>query len=348
MYCPRLDHFAKLHPPSSQGKSNEVITGCCVMTNSPSFNNYDQMMSSQWLKNIRSTFDEGKFPGECVRCRQFEEIGLESSRIHYLAEHQRTVEQFGNDYLTVSLMLDNICNTACQFCTPDVSTKIASLIDNNYQVRDASAYYDQLPLERITQFDFEGGEPSNSKNVKKVLKNLPPSVKSIRINTNCTSFMDELIPIAEDGVLILLTISTDGVGKIREYMRWPTKWDNFVNTLHQYKKFAEAYSNTVSINLHTTLAALNVYDLDNIIDFAKEQELPHSITQLAGPLALRISDINSFTVRAKEKFADSKDEYLSNLSKGIAVGYNNQVVIDNFIKRQDSLRNISIKNYIEF
>ena len=346
MYCPRLDHFAKLHPPNQIG-SDKVVAGCCIMTGPPSFKNYDEMMGSQWLKNIRDTFAKDKFPQECIRCREFEEINLGSDRIHYLTEHQRTVDQLGPNYLTVSLMLDNICNTACQFCIPEVSTKIASLVSNNYSIRDASAYYDELPLERITQFDFEGGEPSNSKNVKRILKNLPPNIKSIRINTNCTSFMDELIPLAEDGISILITISTDGVGKVQEYMRWPTKWDNFVNTLHQYKEFARAYSDTVNINLHTTLAALNVYDLDNIINFANEQELAHSITQLAGPIALRISDINSFTTKAKEKFSRSNDEYLMNLSKGIAVGYNNQVLIDNFIKRQDSLRKINVTDYID-
>jgi sulfatase maturation enzyme AslB (radical SAM superfamily) len=346
MQCPRLDHFAKLHPPKSQFGKDAVIMGCCVMTNAPSFRSYAAMMDSQWLKNVRNIFDQDKFPSECNRCQQFEELNLESSRTHYIAQHERTVEQFGADYLTVSLMLDNICNTACQFCSPEISTKIASLMFRDYEVQDASPYYTELPLARITQLDFEGGEPSNSKNVKQVLKDLPTNVKSIRINTNCTLFMDELIPLAEDGISILLTISTDGIGKVQEYMRWPTKWDNFVNTLHQYKKFAEAYSEIVNINLHTTLTALNVYDLDNIMAFAKDSELAHSISQIDGPIALRISDTNSFTIRAKEKFSSSNDEYLMNLSKGIAVGHNNQALLDNFIGRQDALRKISITDYI--
>lgn len=348
MHCPRLDHFAKLHPPLLWSNKPKVVMGCCVMTGAPSFGSYDEMMRSQWLEEIRRSFAEDKFPKECVRCKEFEDLNLESSRLHYVTEQDRTVKDFGENYLTVSLMLDNICNAACQFCTPEISTKIASLTSNNYQIRDATPYYSNLPIDRITQIDLEGGEPSNSKNVKKLLKDLPPNLKSIRINTNCLSFMEELIPIAEQGISILITISTDGVEEVQEYMRWPTKWPKFLSTLRQYEAFAQAYPKLVNINLHTTLTALNVYDLDNIIEFAKTNNLAHSIAQIAEPAVLKISEINSFTLSAKEKFSKSNNQYLIKLAEGIATGRENQVLLNNFIKSQDSLRKINIQHYIKY
>lgn len=346
MHCARLEHFAKLTPPMIEFASNAVISGCCVMVNNPYFSSYSEMMSSQWLKNIKDSFKENKFPSECIRCQEKEEINIFSDRMHYNEDMKR---QTNTDYLTVDLMLDNICNTACQFCSPSVSTKIASLISSKYEIKDASPYFNDkvLPIDRITQLDLTGGEPSNSKNIKKVLKSLPPNLKSIRVNTNCTSFMDELIPIADTGISIQITISLDGIEKVQEYMRWPTKWNNFCDVLEKYKKFASNYK-TVDINLYTTLTALNIYDFDNIINFVKEHNIVHSFNNIANKKELWITNINSFTLAAKEKFAKEENTILNSFSKLIASGDNNQTEFDNFVKTQDSLRKINIRDYITY
>lgn len=346
MYCARLDHFAKLTPPNVEFGSNAVISGCCVMNDKPFFSSYSEMIDSNWMKNIKNTFKENKFPKECVRCQEKEEINQKSDRMHYNEDMKM---QSNTDYLTVDLMLDNICNTACQFCSPRVSTKIASLISSNYEIRDATPYYNSkvLPIDRITQLDLTGGEPSNSKNIKEVLKSLPPNIKSIRVNTNCTSFMNELIPTAETGISIQITISLDGVGKVQEYMRWPTKWNIFCDVLEKYKKFASNYE-AVSINLYTTLTALNIYDFDNIIHFVKEHSIGHSFNNIADKKELLITNVNSFTLAAREKFTKEENSTLNHYSNLIASGDDNQTEFDNFVKKQDSLRKINIRDYITY
>lgn len=346
MDCARLEHFAKFSPPWRGFASTAVISGCCVMVSAPFFSSYSEMISSQWLKNIKDSFKENKFPSECIRCQQKEEINICSDRMFYNEDMKM---QSNTDYLTVDLMLDNICNTACQFCSPAVSTKIGSLVSSNYEIKNVSTYFNDkvLPIDRITQLDLTGGEPSNSKNIKEVLKSLPPNIKSIRVNTNCTSFMDELIPIAEMGISIQITISLDGVGKVQEYMRWPTKWNIFCDVLEKYKKFASNYS-SVNINLYTTLTALNIYDFDNIINFAKEHSIGHSFNNIAKPKALSITTVNSFTLAAKEKFAKEENPILNSFYKLIASGNNNQIEFDMFVKDQDCLRKINIRDYITY
>ncbi len=344
MQCPRLDHFARIVPGKSPGTT--LITNCCVMVNAPSFSNYDNMMQSRWLKDAKSKLENDEFPKECIRCKEQEKVGLISDRMFWLDVHKNT-QEIKPDYLVVSLKLDNICNTACQFCKPDTSSKIASLHKHSIKIQETGNFYSVLPTDRIIQLDFEGGEPSNSKNVSDVLQNLPKNVKNIKIYTNGRSFMKELLLAAQKGVQVQICISLDGVGKVQEYVRWPTKWQEYTDTIFEYKDFAREYPDLVSINFFTTICALNVNDLENIIDFSEKCEIPISMSKLSTPEELDISKSNKLTIRAKSIMENSQKEYLRKLSQGVAIGMNNDDKIDQFLTKQDSLRDINIKDFID-
>jgi hypothetical protein len=204
MHCPRLDHFAKILP-HDQKENQTAVMNCCVMTDAPLFDSYDEMMNSEWLATTKKLFASDQWPAECVRCKDQEEIGLKSDRLQWTDFHKDLLIDHGSDYLTVSMMLDNICNTACQFCSPHISSKLASLQPVPLKIRQVGSYEEKLPLHRITQIDLEGGEPSNSKNVKQLLTNLPQRVNTIKMYTNARSFLDELVPVAERGIKIQIT-----------------------------------------------------------------------------------------------------------------------------------------------
>jgi molybdenum cofactor biosynthesis enzyme MoaA len=364
MHCPRLDHFAKILPHDHK-KNQTVVINCCVMTNAPRFNSYDEMMSSRWLSTTKKLFASNQWPNECVRCKDQEEIGLKSDRLQWIDFHKDLLIDHGSDYLTVSMMLDNICNTACQFCSPYVSSKLASLqtvpspirqsvfspyvgskLASLQTIRQVGSYEEKLPLHRITQIDLEGGEPSNSKNVKQLLTNLPQRVNTIKMYTNARSFLDELVPVAERGIKIQISISLDGVGAVQEYIRWPTQWSEFCETIEQYKELQIRFPETVNLSFKTTICALNLVDLPNIINFAGKQNINHSVSQLEYPQVLHISSTNSYTVSARNQLEKSPNEFCQKLAHGVATQKENQQEIDKFINQQDMLRKISIKDYI--
>jgi sulfatase maturation enzyme AslB (radical SAM superfamily) len=345
MHCPRLDHFAKILP-HDQKENQTAVMNCCVMTDAPLFNSYDEMMDSEWLSTTKELFSNNKWPAECVRCQEQEEIGLKSDRLQWIDFHKDLLIDHGPDYLMVSMMLDNVCNTACQFCSPHISSKLASLQMMPLKIRQVGSYEEKLPWNRITQIDLEGGEPSNSKNVKQLLTNLPQRVKTIKIYTNARSFLDELEPIAERGIGIQISISLDGVGSVQEYIRWPTQWSEFSQTIEKYKQLQNRFPNTVSLCFKTTICALNLADVPNIIDFAEKQHIVHSMSQLAYPQALHISYANSYTLSARELLEKSSNELCQKLAHGVATQKENQQEIDNFIIQQDQLRKISINKYI--
>jgi molybdenum cofactor biosynthesis enzyme MoaA len=148
----------------------------------------------------------------------------------------------------------------------------------------------QLPQDRIAHLDINGGEPSYSKNYKQLLANLPPNLKTLRLNTNCSTVLNELVDVANSGIEVTVTVSCDGIGPVHELTRWPITWQTFYNNLMTYK------SMPVQLNLWTTVSVLNVDDLPNIQAFAQEHSINHSWAYLKQPYQLAV-DNNDYNAR---------------------------------------------------
>jgi sulfatase maturation enzyme AslB (radical SAM superfamily) len=296
------------------------------MVDAPEFDSLAQMDFSEWLSNIKQ--QPGMWPTECQRCQQTEQINNTSIRLNAI-EFDR--KQTRLDYLTVGGVLDNICNSACQSCNQHLSTKIGSLISRNYPIVDNSAAFWQLPLERVVHLDVNGGEPSASKNYRNVLKNIPPSVESVRINTNCSTIIPEIAELLERDIRVTVTVSLDGIGRIHDYVRWPIKWENFERNLDTYKNMG-----IQELNTWTTVSALNIGDLKNILEYAKQQGIDHSWALLEQPNVLSVKYSNHFT-----RTADVPDE----LKHVVAKDRDNTVELQLWTLEQDCLREIKLWDY---
>lgn len=322
MYCPRLDHFVRLNPTGT--------VGCCGhMTTSPQFENLEVMHSSEWMTNIKHQFENNVWPSECLRCQQTESINQTSIRLNAIEfDKKQTID----NYLTVGGVLDNICNSACQFCNQNLSTKIGSLITKKYIKIDNLNKFQSLPQERIVHLDINGGEPSASKNYQYLLNNLPPNVKSIRVNTNCSTVIKELEEINKRGIEVTVTVSFDGIGPYHDYVRWPISWDKFHVNLSQYQQM-----NLHDLNLWTTVNALNINDLPRMIEFVKARGLNHSYALLQQPSPLNVRYTNGLTTKAKGKLIEHP------IAKFIAIDRDNSDELENYIRDQDAMRGISLE-----
>lgn len=331
MWCPRLDHFARFN-------ANGTISRCGHMVNPPGFSTIEMMDTSPWLQNIKDQFENNIWPSECQRCEQTEKINGTSIRLNSIKLDQT---QTRTDYLHVSGVLDNICNSACQFCNLTLSTKIGSLTSVNYIKIDNSERYWSLPLERIEHLDINGGEPSASKNYKKILENLPPNLKTLRVNTNCSILLPELQKINDTGIEVTVTVSFDGIGLVHDYVRWPIKWDKFYENLMEYKTYK-----IHSLNLWSTINVLNINDWENMLEFIKLHEFDHSYALLSAPSPLNIGFENLLTLKAKQQLELSDNPVLVNLANEIAIKGNNENELKSFIAKQDQIRNINILDFI--
>ena len=282
MYCPRLDHFVRFNP-------NGTVSPCGHMVNAPQFDSLAVMELSQWRSEAKEKMSNDEWPVECIRCQETEP---DSIRVYATKLHSQTQQ---TDYLQVGGVLDNLCNAACQTCNETLSTRIGSLNGRIFPVVNNFDRFLKLPQERIVHLDINGGEPSYSKNYKRLLANLPPNLKTLRLNTNCSTILTELVDIANRGIEVTVTVSCDGIGAVHDFVRWPIPWQDFYDNLMTYKTMP------VALNLWTTVSVLNVDDLPNIQKFAQEHSIDHSYAYLKLPFELSVDN----------KDATARDTYIA-------------------------------------
>lgn len=336
MYCPRLNHFVRLNQNGSIGK-------CGHMVNAMGFKTFQDLEESKWLDGIKDKMSKDQWPDECVRCKQTEEVTGESIRTKSIQRH-KALQPFHKEYLVVGGVLDNVCNSACQSCNAGLSTKIGSLESKNYpRVNNIDKFY-SLPQDRILEVDVNGGEPTASKNYKKILANLPDSTKIVRMNTNGSRMIKELEVILKNRAMVIVTLSFDGTGDVHDYVRWPIKWKNYIKTVQAYKQLQKQYP-LLKLNCWTTVSSLNVANMPNILDFVTEHNLDHAWAFLNDPDALNVKYKNNFTNKAKSILEKSSYPECREISTKIAVSDDNSEKLNLFIKRQDYLRKIDINEY---
>lgn len=309
MQCPRLDHFVRFNPGGT-------VSRCGHMIAPPQFRSLEELDQSDWLRNIRKQ----EWPAECLRCYDTERVNGKSIRQNAI---EFDAKQTNKNYLIVGGILDNVCNSACFTCSKEYSTKIGSLTDKIYPIVDNSEAYWNLPLERVVHLDINGGEPSASKNYKRILQNLPPNLESLRLNTNCSLIIEELEDIVAKGIDVTVTVSLDGIEAVHDYVRWPIKWDKFYSNLMLYKQM------NVKLNTWTTVSALNIRDFKNILKFVSKNKLNHSYAFLNDPDVLNVKYWNRYTSVCKGQF------------NRVATDRNNDLELDVFLEEQNHIRGIS-------
>ena len=299
------------------------------MANPPLFDTVDQLKQSEWLANVKNQFYNDKYPPECVRCELKKSSNMYSNACHV----DKLYKKINPEYIILTGSPDNQCNAACISCSPECSSRIASLKGMRLQV-DQWQFMNALDLTNIIQVDLAGGEPAISKKYQLFLKELPDTVYHIRINTNGSILFPNLDVFLKKFKKITITLSIDGIGSVFEYTRWPIKWATFESVLQQYLALQQTHKN-LTINTFSTVSALNVNDLPNIINYTKQLNVLHSCSFLERPLAINVKFQNQLTARAKHLFPEI-----------VAIDANNQPELDSFIQEQDNLRHINSSNFI--
>ncbi len=340
MKCPRIDHFVRLNHTGKIGK-------CGHMTRAPEFDNMNDMQNSIWLKKIKKQMQDNVWPKECVRCQMTENTSKSSIRLDMI-ERDRILNSIQKDYIIVGGVLDNICNSACQSCNAELSTKIGSLSSNNYKKINNYDNFFSLPQDRIVEVDVSGGEPTASPHYKKLLRNLPSSTKIVRINTNGSKIIPEIEQLLEKEMRVIITLSFDGTQNVHDYARWPILWRDYKKNVLKYIELRKKYT-TLRLNFWTTVSCLNVGNLENIINYAKAVRIDHAYGFCIEPVQLDIRYVNELTTKAREQLSSTNNKFLSAIAnKCGSFNKDNSIELKKFIKMQDSLRKISFKDYLNF
>lgn len=259
--------------------------------------------------------------------------------------------------MDIDVRLDNICNLACRHCGPTESIKwykewpvlmnkstfksyehTVTIINGSNDKNSPYGWTERVnvlnifdKLEHLKTIYLSGGEPLINKQHLSLLqlyvdKKLSYDIE-LSYNTNLTLLPTGILDIWKEFKTVLLGCSLDGIGKVNDYIRYPSKWENIVKTI----KEIESYDiENIRPWLTFTWNIYNSLDVLNVIDWVLEQKFRRfnkwaktpvfTYHPLHNPEYLCVTSIPTY---AKEAIANKFDSWLStNKNKYGIIQYN--------------------------
>lgn len=352
----------------------------------------NDVMNSHYLKQFRVDLLNGKFPKSCARCVQTENDGGVSRRIieneQYAHLKDKVLAQTLDDGTLTSesvyhidYRLGNICNLQCRMCHPRASSKwikeygeldsdlanplFQSTLDtfkNMGWMKDDSIIEDfKQKVKNIERLHFGGGEPLYSPIMQDILKVAIESGVSQKIilsyNTNMTILSDEILELWSHFKEVRIMASIDGVGKLNDYIRYPSKWEQIDKNL-KFLDINHSKYNISEILISTTVQMNNIFHIDKLMDYLAQfkfvKPVPNlvalyyprflSLTGLPRNLAkISFLKLMSLSQKAQEQLTED-DSYLVQNFKQIANSCLRDIDLEARKKRQEEFVRYS-RNY---
>ena len=299
------NHIAITQP---EGK----ITPCCHFNNNPNphwddvnlntVNTLNNIHSSYRWFDLRETLNEGvKYTG-CENCWIAENTGYKSKREYY------NLLNTGNNLEDLEIAFDFSCNFMCRSCRPGISSTwdkvdVSSLKEfekDHYEPLKNDNYRDKFKrlientdLSNLKRLSVVGGEPFLSPTFEWFLSRISQQLQ-IKITTNGSIFPSKKLLNLLSKHNVFLDISIDSVGKLAEVIRYGVSWEVVDKNIKKFLKteFFVKFCCLVSI--------MNVNKLDNVIKYARENNVPVVPYYLNWPYHLR-SNIFPYEIRKNWK-----------------------------------------------
>jgi sulfatase maturation enzyme AslB (radical SAM superfamily) len=183
--------------------------------------------------------------------------------------------------------LGNHCNSACVFCCPEFSSRLAAefknigLIDRlppASWVEDSdllSRFIETLRLTpKLAYLHFIGGETLITPAFKTILEKLIDhglSDCAIGFTTNLTVWNSEIVNLLKRFQTVNVGLSIETMDSVNDYVRWPSRSDQIQEVLKKWVTLSKNYGWYTSLRVTPTL--LTVGRLVKVYDFAFENHL---------------------------------------------------------------------------
>lgn len=300
--------------------TNGYCSSCCMMQHyfnngSDSLNvkehSFEEIFNTSSRKQIIDDFKNGIKNSACQHCWNEEESGIRSKRIRdnerFADKNKKNMVQF------LDLSMGNTCNIKCRTCGPFNSSKWAQewkefgffqgtdkeykkyLQDFNSSYEEDSLFWESFEknLSNVLHIDFYGGEPFLVKKQWEMLQNAIDSDYaknlSIHYNTNGTVWNDKIFDILKEFKKVYIDFSIDGIEDKLFYIRHPAKWNDV------YKNFKTVNENNYNDKFHVsiciTISTLNVYYIDEIVNFFLKHTKNMYLNLVFGPEHYCITNI---------------------------------------------------------
>lgn len=260
----------------------------------------DDIMNSDYYKQVRLEMLNGVEPSACTRCYDEERAGTKSKRIEENERYLNTTnlssitQQDGAipvDFEFIELRLGNVCNLRCKTCNPASSTKWAidhasletklSFVTKYGKVEkgtwyESETFWDDLLYrsKNVKRIYINGGEPTLIKKHFYYLQKLIDTGlnKNIELwyNINLTKVDDELLEYWKQFKKCSISVSIDDLYENNEYIRTGSVWETTISNLRKLKTHT-----WIELSVVQTVSLYNIENIDRFYDFIVFQENVH-------------------------------------------------------------------------
>jgi len=244
--------------------------------------------NSEHVRKLRQAMLNGERPDICFTCWDKEANGdTHSKRLGELANWQKrfNIDELINstaadgsvedNIVSYDLRLGNLCNLKCVMCNPNSSSKWLedtaildkykntgfshhSLPNLKWPELDELWNYLEENGNKLRMLQFAGGEPLLHKKHYRLLEQLVEKGYSknifIKYNTNITKLPNKVFELWNEFKRVDLWCSLDGLDELNDYIRFPSKWQDMVDSLNILDNTTEH----INIRVNTAVSALNI------------------------------------------------------------------------------------------
>jgi MoaA/NifB/PqqE/SkfB family radical SAM enzyme len=263
---------------------------------------FPAIQNSQYMRDLRQEFLDGKQPQTCRKCWREERAGRTSKRMHTLdrLKHMLPDQPWTADakpLMFLDLKLGNICNLKCRICGSwSSSTFAVEELDNltdaqladrktnhHYKMLRAGAWPRENPtfwsemdqvVDQIRYIEFTGGEPFMIKEHFDLLQRLVDQGRAgqieIHYNTNGTQYPEHAADIWQHFKAVEIAFSIDDVGARFEYQRSNAVWTEVCDNIERFKLLRSQHNN-IQLQVCSTVNVFNVYYLESLANWINTQ-----------------------------------------------------------------------------
>lgn len=296
----------------------------------------------QHMSEVRDNMLLGQAPAGCAQCHQMESHNKISGRQKQLLKVGVRVEHFEKSLASSpwvsefsnpdcnqlpqdwQIDLGNYCNSACVFCDPGSSSRIATewkklgFIDKlpppSWTADDVlvAEFMDTLAQSKHIQYlHFIGGETLLTPAFKSILKALIQHginhTSTIGFTTNLNSWDDEVVELLTQFNGVNLGMSIEAFDAVNDYVRWPSTMPLVHNTLDKWQQLSRQYN--WLMQLRTTPSVLTVGKLLSVYEYAWHKNIAvESCNFLVDPKFMQPSVL---PVVYRENIISKMDQWIS-------------------------------------
>lgn len=245
------------------------------------------------------------WPDACTRCKVDEESGIESTR--------QKSKHYGPGITHLDLRFSNACNLSCRMCWPGSSSTLVQehqefLMNNTISPWGSDSFvihnwydderaFELASIPTLKEVYLTGGEPMMVKGLLKFIQMLDKNV-TLRFNTNGTLLNPSLLEEIKKFKNVNMCFSIDGIGKVNDYIRWGSKWEDV------YRNFKICKDAGFDVSIGPTVQVLNELYMPELRQWASEHDVKVFENVLANPnyYSIQNSPWNSDNTQVHDDF----------------------------------------------